>query len=373
MALIPQRPSTAAALLVILFAGSPAWAAEKPAGWKPEQAAKYLDEREKDWFDFDSRGEGATRSTCVSCHTVLPYALARPALRQLAGVQAPSEQEAKLLAQTRMRVRNWQQLDSSAFGLFYDDSDEKKRQSWGTEAVFNAVILALDDRYQGRSAPDEATQQAFSNLWATQVSSGDHKGSWEWLDFSEPPWGTKESRYFGATLAAIAVGTAPGYYRANADADIEAQIQLLRDYLKRELPRQNLHDRAWALWAAAKLDGILTADEQKQLKRELFDKQRDDGGWSLPSLSTWVRSDGTAQEVVSDGYATGLILHVVQTAGVPNSDQRVAKGLDWLRNQQLPAGSWRCASVKKQRDPASEPGKFMTDAATALAVLALSH
>jgi hypothetical protein len=33
---------------------------------------------------------------------------------------------------------------------------------------------------------------------------------------------------------------------------------------------------------------------------------------------------------------------------------------------------WRAASVNKNRDPASDVGKFMTDAATAYAVIALS-
>jgi len=34
---------------------------------------------------------------------------------------------------------------------------------------------------------------------------------------------------------------------------------------------------------------------------------------------------------------------------------------------------WQGVSVNKKRDPASHPGKFMSDAATAYAVLALSH
>ena len=52
-------------------------------GWRKEAAGRYLDERAKAWFEFGdaARGEGATRTACVSCHTVAPYALARPALR----------------------------------------------------------------------------------------------------------------------------------------------------------------------------------------------------------------------------------------------------------------------------------------------------
>ena len=75
----------------------------------------------------------------------------------------------------------------------------------------------------------------------------------------------------------------------------------------------------------------------------------------------------------SDGYATGLVLHALQTAGVPKSDPKIARGLAWLRANQAEGGEWRCVSLNKDRDPASHPGKFMTTAATAFAVLALSH
>lgn len=122
-----------------------------------------------------------------------------------------------------------------------------------------------------------------------------------------------------------------------------------------------------------KTEGILTKDEQKKIIERLLEKQQQDGGWSLPSLGTWVRSDGTPQETASDGYATGLVLYVLQTAGVPRKDVKVARGLDWLKRNQSATGAWRCASVKKNRDPASNAGKFMSDAATAFAVLALSR
>jgi squalene-hopene/tetraprenyl-beta-curcumene cyclase len=361
-------------LNVVLVACPMARSGGEPKSWKPDEARNYLDERQKAWFAFSSadRGEGETRTSCVSCHTVLPYALARSVPRKLAGADTATEQEKKLLAQTRMRVENWKELDSEAFGLFYDSSDRKKKESWGTEAVLNAVILAFDDRIQGRSSPSDGTKQAFSNLWQTQVQTSDHKGSWDWLDFNMGPWEWKEARYFGASLAAIAVGTAPGYYTAGTDADTDAKVMLLRHYLKTGFKEQNLHNRVWGLWASTKVQGILTKAEQKELIDQLLDQQHDDGGWSLSSLGAWIRSDGTAQESESDGYATGLVLHVLQTAGVPKGDVKIAKGLAWLKSNQSPTGAWPGVSVNKKRDPASHSGKFMSDAATAFAVLALS-
>src|SRR5438132_5816126 len=95
--------------IVVLVACSMARAGGERKSWKPEKAEAYLDERQEAWFAFSSadRGEGETRTTCVSCHTVLPYALARPVLRKFVSSETVTEQEKKLLAQTRMRVENW--------------------------------------------------------------------------------------------------------------------------------------------------------------------------------------------------------------------------------------------------------------------------
>lgn len=364
MILTPSQLRNAVTLIVVMFACPTAQAGGGSTSWRPDAAAKYLDERQSVWFGH---------AKCISCHTGLPYALARPALRNLAGNKTPSQQHTKLLDQIRLRGASWKKLDTEEFGLYYDSSDELKKQSWGTEAVFNAVILAFDDRYQGRSSPSEATKLAFANLWQTQVRTGDEKGSWDWLDFNEAPWGNREARYFGAALAAIAVGTAPGYFAPRADPDTDAKIKLLQSYLKDRFVKQDLHNRAWSLWAATKIEGILSRAEQKKLIDLFLDKQQDDGGWSLPSLGTWVRNDRTPQETASDGYATALLLHVLQTAGVPKDDGKITKGLAWLERNQSATGAWRSVSLVKKRDPASHTGKFMSDAATAFAVLAFSH
>src|SRR5262249_19221100 len=163
----------------------------------------------------------------------------------------PTEFEKKLLAQTESRVENWKKLDTPSFGLMYDFNEQKKKESWGTEAVLNTLVLSFNDRYEGRSSPSESAQQAFSNLWQTQTKTGDQKGSWDWLDFGMGPWEWKESRYWGATLAAIAVGSAP----TQVDDASREGLQLLRGYLKEKSPTQNLHNQVWTLWAASSVDG----------------------------------------------------------------------------------------------------------------------
>jgi len=86
------------------------------------------------------------------------------------------------------------------------------------------------------------------------------------------------------------------------------------------------------------------------------------------------RVDDTANDTKSDGYATALATLALQEAGVAGTDSRVAKGLEWLRrNQDRATGGWIATSLNKNRDPESEPAKFMSDAATAYAVLALTY
>jgi squalene-hopene/tetraprenyl-beta-curcumene cyclase len=319
------------------------------------------------------------KTSCVSCHTVLSYSIARPALKKILGTSETTSYEAKILEQIKRRVTGWENLDTEEFTLLYDFNDDKKRESLGTEAVLNAVILAFDDRYMSRREPSEITRKAFAHIWATQQTQGERKGSWEWLDFGTEPWEAKQSRYFGAALAALAVGTAPGYYMKGANPELDGRVDLLRGYLRNNLAGQSEHNQVWMLWASTKLDGLLDNQGRGQIVERLVSKRNPDGGWSLSSLGTFTRSDGTPQVTASDGYATGLILHVLQCAGIGKDDPRVAPGLAWLRANQKPSGAWQGNSLNKNRAPDSSDtskafiGKFMWDAATAYSVLALSH
>jgi hypothetical protein len=94
----------------------------------------------------------------------------------------------------------------------------------------------------------------------------------------------------------------------------------------------------------------------------------------MATLGSWKRVDNTALDSASDGYATGLATLALQQAGMSASDPHVAKGLEWLTgHQNATTGVWFTASLNKQRDPASDAGKFMSDAGTAYAVLSLTQ
>lgn len=352
---------------ILLLIAAPALGAD-PDGWDRAAAARHLDARAQAWLDFPGafRGQGPTKTTCLACHSFVPYMLARPALRDV-----PAEPRAKSLAQIKERVAHWAELDTPAWRLPYDSSPEKKRQSRGTEAVLNALILASDDRARGLSRPDEATRTALDHLGATQRTDGPEAGSWDWLDFGLEPWEAGDGRYFGATLAARALGTAPGYDLDSAE--VKPRVDRLRAYLRGRFADQRLFHKIALLRASASLGGLLDGGERSKLVDEILASQRDDGGWSLAGLGDYERSDGTPEDTASDGYATGFVLDALRASGVPRDHPRVAAGLDWLRRHQQKDGGWLATSLNKKRDPKSHVGRFMSDAASSYAVLALTR
>jgi len=344
---------------VTLRAASPAWNARA--------AASYLDGRQAWWQQWPNAARDHD-TACVSCHTALPYALARPALRRALGETDLAAPERTMLTNVAKRVKLWREVEP-----FYPDQTRglpKSSESRGTEAVLNAAVLVARDAERG-TLSDEA-RQAFANLWALQFKNGDLKGAWAWLNFHYEPWESNDSAYFGATLAALAIGQAPGGYAATPE--IQDQVKLLREYLQKRADVETLFNRVMVLWASSKLPALLTVDQQRAIIDAANAKQQNDGGWTMATLGSWKRVDSTALDTASDGYATGLITLALQQAGVPPTDAHVGKGLAWLAgHQDASTGMWSATSLNKQRDPASDAGKFMSDAATAYAALALTQ
>ena len=343
----------------------------KAAGpWDQKAAAAYLDQRAGWWMEWPKAARDH-ETFCVSCHTAVPYALSRPALRKALAEEAPSANERRLLENVTKRVRLWKEV-----APFYSDADRgayKTVESRGTESVLNALILSSNDAQPGELS--NATRMALENMWAEQQTTGNRKGAWSWLRFANEPWEADDSDYYGAALAAVAAGTAPGNYLARAE--IQNNLKMLREYLNRESAAQPAINRMALLWASAKLPGLLAPQQQQAIIDEVLGKQQPDGGWSLSSLvGGWKRNDGTPQEVKSDGYSTGLIAFVMQQVGIPRVNPQQKLALAWLaENQNKTGGFWLAYSLNKNETHHLTPSTalFMNDAATAYAVLALTE
>jgi mono/diheme cytochrome c family protein len=136
----------AGVLAAWLAMGRPSASAPAASSWNPRAAAAYLDRRAGWWIAWpDADRDHETH--CISCHTVLPYVLARPAL----GEKEPSASERTLLAGVIKRVRLWREVKP-----FYTDSAGagKSSQSRGTESILNALILASTDARNGKLSDD---------------------------------------------------------------------------------------------------------------------------------------------------------------------------------------------------------------------------
>jgi len=91
-------------------------------------------------------------------------------------------------------------------------------------------------------------------------------------------------------------------------------------------------------------------------------------------IGAWKRHDNTPLDTSSDGYATGLIAFVLEQIEVPQAQPSLKRAIAWLsRNQIESDGRWPAVSLNNNRPVLSETGLFMSDAATAYAVLALTN
>ena len=334
--------------------------------WSPEEAASYLDDREVWWQNWPPAQE-QHGTICISCHTVVPYALARPELQQELGRTGMTAAEKTMIGSVEMRVGHWSEMSS-----FYSDASDgpgKTAESRATEAVLNAMILASYDAKQGHLSP--ITQTALEEAWALQEQAGKNAGGWKWQDFDLAPWESSESGYQGAAMLAIALGGLPNHYAGETGAG--EHLERLQAYLQRQYEAQPVMSQLYVLWASARMPGLLDEARRTKLLAEVKSLQQSDGGWSLVSLNRpriWNWLDNKSE---SDGCATGLTVLALEESGMSSHDKMLERGVEWLEQHQEKDGSWRASSLNTHRDPESDVGRFMNDAATGYAVLALEN
>jgi squalene-hopene/tetraprenyl-beta-curcumene cyclase len=333
---------------IYFLAGNAIAQVSSTPNWNPKTAAGYLDERASWWMSWpkSARDHG---TFCISCHTAAPYALGRAALRGALGEQSISPNEQKLLDNVLKRVRMWKEVEP-----FYPDQTSglpKTSESRGTESILDALILVWNDLPSGKLSAD--SRLALDNMWALQLKSGEMSGGWAWLQFHNAPW-EGDSQFYGTSLAAIAVGSAPGDYKS--EPGIQAGIKLVRGFLLKNMDFQTPLDRVVLLWASAKIPGLLTEAQRKTIIDQTLARQQEDGGFSSSSLvGAWKRKDNTPLDAASDGYATGLVSFALEQAGLPQAHDGLKRALVWLeRHQEASDGRWTASSLNKERELSSD-------------------
>ena len=329
---------------LLLFIPAVSFAAEKPdydqpkptksdeaiaKTWSAAKAGEYLDGVGVNW----------TRDRqCITCHTNMPHLMAGPVL--------PAKNVGWKEVRTFLEddVKSW--------------SHGGKPQGDAYVVATAAALAFTDARTTGKL--HEQTKAALDRMWTVQKKTGE----WNWLKCDWPP--LEHDDYYGAVLAAVAVGVAPDKYSEGESA--KAGVAKLKAYLKKT-PAPDLHHKAMLLWANSLLKGLMTTDDAQGIAVELAELQHTDGGWSLPSLGEYKRRDKDKtpndKAAPSDGYGTGFTVFVLRQAGLKADHKVVAAGVKWLKENQRESGRWYTRSLNNDK------AHYIANAGTAFCVLAL--
>jgi squalene-hopene/tetraprenyl-beta-curcumene cyclase len=312
----------------------------------PKLAIEYMEQGAEAW---------TSEWKCVACHTNGSYMVVRPLLTPQLG------QPQKALRDFFV-VRLQEELASDPADLRPD------RDS--TQAVYVAAGLAIWDAHVTHRLSPE-TVQAMEMMFKLQRADGD----WTISDDNNPP--LESSRFQLATVAARAVGNAPGWLANQRGTPVELKVKLLEDYLRSDRRMQGDYDRTDLLWAATELPGLLDGNRMRQLVEMIFRHQRSDGGWSIRDFARpeeWgkgnraekLRAELEFADPPSDGHMTGLAIIALRKAGVPASDPRIQRGVSWLLVNQRSSGRWWTRSLNR------DGWQFISYSGTAYPLLALA-
>jgi squalene-hopene/tetraprenyl-beta-curcumene cyclase len=290
---------------------------------------------------------------CISCHTNGTYLVTRPAMSARLG--RPND-----------TIR--QHAVSSLEQFAAKSPEQQQRSTAPAQAIYMAAGLAEWDAHVSKKLSPE-TEQALATMFRIQRDNG----TWGSLE-CWPPY--ESSAYHLATVAAMAVGTAPGWLDNLKDEALLAGVEKLKTYLRTTTPKQD-YDRMLLLWAAARLPGLVDDDTKKELVSMIWKKQQPDGGWSIRNFGEpeqWgngnraakLRAEPEFAAPQSDGHQTGLAIIVLRESGIAASDPRIQKGIHWLLTNQRESGRWWTRSLN------TEKWHFITYSGTAFPLLALS-
>ncbi|MEZ5401854.1 MAG: hypothetical protein R2729_19425 [Bryobacteraceae bacterium] len=316
------------------------------AGWDVNAAARYIDARQEQWAAWKP-AQSKAGGQCISCHTTLVHSLARAAIRRGGRQAQPLTWEDGVLSGIEKRLRG--ELPKTAGG---------------------AVDVILSAFLSTQTTDGNLQREAFERMWAIQKRDGPGAGAWAWYSLKLDPWESGESAFFGATIAAIAVGRAPKQLRD--DARFRGNLQALRAFLNETAPRQPLHNKLMLAWASAKLSGLMSRSELKALREAALKARAGDGAWSIQSLGPWEFLRAEAGDG-ANAYATAFAAFALRQTPGGCRDKRIEPSLDWLRkHQDAASGAWLAPTMTKAYPAGSMQESFMNDAATGFAVLALS-
>jgi ankyrin repeat protein len=218
----------------------------------------------------------------------------------------------------------------AAKAFTYADLDRAVQYSWIIEP-------AIDDGYRLVAADAAGVRPSLGTAVMARIVAARQNRAGDWPSHRQRP----PSSYSNVSFTALAVRGVQLYSHPSQKAKVAGQVALARRWLESH-PPVDTEERIYQL-LGLKWTGAPRATLQK-LARDLAATQEADGGWS--SL------DGRA----SDAYSTGQALVALHDAGgVPISDPKWQRGIDYLLKTQAADGSWHVASRLYPPAPLSPP------------------
>lgn len=300
----------------------PAATADEPkvSAFGPETikaARKYLDEGAVCWV---------REKSCVACHSTGVYLVERSVLTDLLG--KPSEE-----------VR--QDFIASI----------PTKPGGNIQSVWRSSGLASWDKHVTGKLSD-ATDRSLRHT--VQCISGE--GFIKTIAQVEIPYITTD---FELTVqAARAIATAPGWEATVRDAGIRERIELMKTRLRQHEPISDF-ELALKLQLAGLMPELVPRPQRDAAIAMLWRQQLPDGGWStrrMSDLMKWhVKMDPKVIELIqslpdaanpgSDPYMTAWAIVLLREAGIAAQDERIQKGITWLKLNQRVSGRWWMTSL----------------------------
>lgn len=299
---------------------------EKFGAGSIKAAAQYLDNGAICWV---------REKTCVNCHTTGPYLSERPALTPLLG-KPQDEVLADFIKGVPEKAAPHKETEKD--GLKYVSG------SW--TGIWRSMGLAEWDKHVNGRLSDH-TDRSLRDMLMRQSPDGSFVSYGE----VEIPHITTD---FELTLqAARAITAAPGWLANLKDTDLLARVEKMKTWLRTAEPK-NDYDRVLKLQLAHYLPDVVPQAERDAALALLSSKQHSDGGWStrdMSALQDWhFKMSDTVVKLItglpdaakpeSDAYMTALAIVLMRQNDVPVKDERIQRGLAWLKREQRVSGRW---------------------------------
>tara|TARA_B100000676_G_scaffold313303_1_gene393203 strand:+ start:33353 stop:34483 length:1131 start_codon:yes stop_codon:yes gene_type:complete len=284
-------------------------------------AKEYLAESSQAWTE---------KRNCVSCHTNGTFMQLAPSLGRLFTEQVESHRKFFLLESSK-----FQRAPASAI----------KTGLKPTQLAYVASGLAAYDETKGQLSPE--TKATLDLMLTVQSEDGSYSNLDCW-----PPF--ESSSYHGATVAAMALATAPGYLSQVNEAQ-QKQIEVLQNYLQKTKPPHD-YGRLLLLQVGMKWKGLISDEIQQETIAMILKHQQKDGGWAMRTFATpetWgggsrkdkLNAEPNKDAPASDGHQTGLAIMLLRESGTPADHPAIRAGIKWIKSNQRESGRWWTRSL----------------------------